>query len=244
MSERICTYPACAKPQHGKGYCRGHCAQLQRGKALAPLKVRRASCDFPECSRKHYAGGACRAHYDQLRRRNAQEPLPERPLTPHDRFWAKVDTSGDCWLWLGAKVRGYGMFGGIGGGHVYAHRLAYAELVAPVPAGVEIDHMCHNRACVNPGHLRLASKAENQQHRLGANRNSRSGVRGVYRKRNAWEAWAQVEKRRHYIGSFADLADAERAAISWRRQNMPSSLADQARADRAIGGPVLEIEPS
>lgn len=69
------------------------------------------------------------------------------------RFWEKVDTSGDCWTWLGYRSRnGYGQFG-VGGRVVGAHRFAYEDKVGPIPAGLHIDHLCRNPSCVNPEHL-------------------------------------------------------------------------------------------
>jgi HNH endonuclease len=69
------------------------------------------------------------------------------------RFWSKVDTSGACWLWTGQKTR-------LGYGYVkwrqrsmLPHRVAYQLLVGPIPDGLELDHLCRNRLCVNPNHL-------------------------------------------------------------------------------------------
>lgn len=65
---------------------------------------------------------------------------------------------GTCWVWKGLRSpNGYGVFGQ----KVYAHRWTYAEMVGPIPRGMVIDHICRNRACVNPSHLRLATKRQN-----------------------------------------------------------------------------------
>lgn len=70
-----------------------------------------------------------------------------------ERFWAKVEKRG-CWLWTGVKSAGYGMLTPRGkGSTMSAHVFAYEMLVGPVPDGLEIDHLCRNRACVNPEHL-------------------------------------------------------------------------------------------
>lgn len=78
------------------------------------------------------------------------------------RFWSKVDASGDCWIWLGAKGRGYGHLSA-GGRFVGAHRMAYELLVGPIPTGLEIDHLCRNPPCVNPDHLEPVTVRENQR---------------------------------------------------------------------------------
>jgi HNH endonuclease len=80
-----------------------------------------------------------------------------RKTTPfEDRFWSRVDRSGPgCWPWMGSRNQGgYGTFHIKGpGGSGAAHRIAYELVVGPIPAGLTLDHLCRNRACVNPAHL-------------------------------------------------------------------------------------------
>lgn len=72
----------------------------------------------------------------------------------------RPDESG-CWLWTGAVTSsGYGSVG-VNGRSESAHRHLYALLVAPIPAGLEIDHLCRVRLCVNPDHLEPVTRAEN-----------------------------------------------------------------------------------
>lgn len=63
---------------------------------------------------------------------------------------------GPCWLWTGATTVGYGRFRGSG-----VHRMAYEELVGPIPDGLVMDHLCRVRHCVNPAHLEPVTLAEN-----------------------------------------------------------------------------------
>lgn len=53
-----------------------------------------------------------------------------------------------------------------------AHRVVYESLVGPIPAGLELDHTCRVRRCVNPDHLEPVTHAENQRrsrrHPMGA----------------------------------------------------------------------------
>ena len=71
-----------------------------------------------------------------------------------DRFWSKVDDRGSgCWTWLAAKnPKGYGRFS-VRRRAYQAHRVAYELSVGPIPDGMMLDHLCRNRACVNPAHL-------------------------------------------------------------------------------------------
>lgn len=79
------------------------------------------------------------------------------------RFWAKVEKTGTCWLWLGGRSRtGYGKFGlGTGKGWKLAHRTAYELAVGPIPEGRQLDHLCRVRHCVNPAHLEPVTRTEN-----------------------------------------------------------------------------------
>src|SRR5690606_6738292 len=77
--------------------------------------------------------------------------------TESDRFWSKVEFDGwlGCWRWTACTIySGYGQFKPSGQRRlVGSHRWAYRDLVGPIPDGLELDHLCRNRACVNPGHL-------------------------------------------------------------------------------------------
>lgn len=81
-----------------------------------------------------------------------RDQSPERHEVVGPRFWARVEWSEGCWEWLGPRGRGgYGCYTQLG--ESYAHRVAYRLAVGPVPKGLEIDHLCRNRGCVNPAHL-------------------------------------------------------------------------------------------
>lgn len=74
-------------------------------------------------------------------------------------FWNHVIRTEGCWLWQGSiGNHGYGIYGKP---QVLAHRRAYEVLVAEIPAGKTLDHLCRNRLCVNPEHLEPVSLVEN-----------------------------------------------------------------------------------
>ncbi len=94
------------------------------------------------------------------------------------RFWAKVDRSGECWLWTaGVFAFGYGCFWHRG--HMdKAHRVSYELAYGPPPKGDWILHTCDVPACVRPEHLYSGGPAENGRDKRDRNRDHRSRNRG------------------------------------------------------------------
>lgn len=90
---------------------------------------------------------------------------PSKRGTPKaDRFARYVEITTDgCHLWLGhiAADTGYGTFRLDGNNREKAHRFAYAAAYGPIPEGLQVDHICWVRHCVNPEHLQLVTQQQN-----------------------------------------------------------------------------------
>jgi hypothetical protein len=84
-------------------------------------------------------------------------------LTVEARLLAKIEHVADCWQWTGAKQpTGYGSLWN-GARPEQAHRISFRLYKGEIPKGCEIDHLCRNRGCVNPEHLRAVPHRENMR---------------------------------------------------------------------------------
>lgn len=92
---------------------------------------------------------------------NYDELSAQVPRSWHSRVSV---ASGNCWLWQGGASRGgYGKLNG-----THAHREFYERLIGPVPAGLELDHLCSVILCVNPDHLEPVTHDENMRRRYAS----------------------------------------------------------------------------
>ena len=133
-------------------------------------------------------------------------------MTIEERFWAKVDKTGDCWLWTAyVNYGGYGMFA-VAGRPVRAHRWAWESLVGPIPDGLTIDHLCKVRRCVNPAHLEPVTLSENVRRGL---------TRDSCRKGHPFEDWnIQMKAGRRRCKT----CNRENSSRQWQRKKAARTL--------------------
>lgn len=118
------------------------------------------TCSVDTCDRPVHGQGICAMHRRRMRKYGTTDDTRTSPLV---RFWPHVVTKGDgCWEWTGSicPSTGYGRLL-VRGRRFMAHRYAYELLVGEIPDGLQIDHLCRVRTCVNPDHLEPVTLGEN-----------------------------------------------------------------------------------
>lgn len=118
-----------------------------------------AACSVDSCSRPARRGSRqlCAGHLTRVRRTGAVDPgtpLRDRGGPPLERLMRRVnkDAESGCWNWTGPLRKGYGSFT-LGKMPMGAYRAAWILMRGDIPDGYHIDHLCRNRACINPAHL-------------------------------------------------------------------------------------------
>ncbi len=85
--------------------------------------------------------------------------MKSRPL--HKRLWEKANKTETCWLWTAYINKfGYGVIGTYDKKTALAHRVSFELTKGPIPEGLEINHLCEVKNCINPDHLEAITRAE------------------------------------------------------------------------------------
>lgn len=119
-------------------------------------------CEVPNCENKHLAKGLCRAHYLRNYKKGNLELTNLHGFSGYERVMKRSEQQENgCLIYNGCKTHhGYGHVKDDGKMRM-AHRVVYEHHNGPVPEGLELDHLCRNRACVNHEHLEVVTHKEN-----------------------------------------------------------------------------------
>jgi hypothetical protein len=146
-------------------------------------------CSVGGCGRLAAVRRMCDTHYKRWQRTgDAQAAVSFRTLDEDSRFQLSVDYGGPaplhrpdlgrCHIWVGTRISsGYGRLCIGQGRKKLAHRWAYERAIGPIPDGLVLDHLCCNRACVNPEHLEPVTVGENTRRGNHHRRMLRSDLR-------------------------------------------------------------------
>lgn len=168
-----CCVDGCGRPVHGLDLCHAHSWRLRNhGDVGADRPVRgrdkqRYCCSVDGCGAQAKTRGMCGRHYLRTWKHGDPHVNLNAPVPLLDRLLRKVqvDPSG-CWLWTGGRdAKGYGAIRADGKTR-RAHRVSYELFVAPVPDGLDLDHLCRVPSCCRPDHLEPVTSAENQRRGL------------------------------------------------------------------------------
>lgn len=166
---RSCSLDDCNRIHYAKGLCNIH---YQRFMATGKTSIR----EFPtECSVSgcknigKITKGLCRKHYHRMRR---NEHTDETVIIGYDkrRLLAnceKVDSG--CWEWKRYTKLGYGITC-LNGEILGAHRASWIIFRGEIPEGMQVNHKCHNRKCINPDHLYVGTQQQNVDDMINAGR--------------------------------------------------------------------------
>ena len=180
------------------------------------------TCSIDGCKATCQARGLCSKHYYRIRANGS--PHRETDLPLDERFELCVDKHGpvpqhrtdlgNCWEWTrGVSGDGYGVLKK-SGKIIKMHRWAYAHFVSPISPGKQVDHMCWNRRCVNPTHLREVSQKENRENLGNLLANNTTGYHGVsfHKGHGKYVARVRNNGKSVYIGAFSTAEEAGEAA--------------------------------
>jgi len=177
-------------------------------------------CSIEECTALNHARGWCAIHYQNWKRNGVPRPLVEQFWGSQEDRLAKFSIrDGECLRWTKKHdADGYGQVRHDGQMR-RVHRVAYTLAHGPVPDGLEVDHICHTRDCLNLEHLRLLAHKHNAENRSGLRSTNTTGATGVHRHGDGkYQASVRHNGTRYHVGTFETVEEAGAAATAKRNE--------------------------
>lgn len=168
---KLCDAPTCqAAPRSpGSKWCEQHYYRMRKYGTLDLPPGRFHStreCAADGCTSAGKSKGYCGKHWERIRKHGNPDTVAVIRDDPERRFWTYVDKTDSCWLWTGALTYdGYGIFG-VGSQRTGPHRWVLMFAGVEIPEGMQVDHLCRVRNCVNPDHLEVVTVEENWRRAL------------------------------------------------------------------------------
>lgn len=183
--------------------------------------MKKNECSVTDCQNSgRLKRGYCAMHYQRVMKYGDPNAGNPKYSTWQEALQKRVRQDGECLTWTGSVNQwGYGRVQ-VGGRKLrVVHHLAWEVEHGPIPDGLEIDHVCFNRGCVNVEHLRTVTKSENARHRQGAQPGSKSGVRNVhaYGRAGRWQVRLKVDGKHISYGVFDTIEEATKVATLARK---------------------------
>jgi len=154
-----CSVTDCDRPRYCKGFCTKH---YERWRAHGDLDTHYITrdpfpCKVKGCDKLYSSNSAknwCKMHYTRWLRHGDTKLHNSRSLMSRFMKFAFPEPMSGCWIWTGSIMwSGYPLMKDKKRKTTRAHRIAYQLFKGPIPQNLTIDHLCRNRACVNPDHL-------------------------------------------------------------------------------------------
>lgn len=180
-------------------------------------------CSIEGCAKDVKQQGWCTTHLSRWRKKG--DPLAAVKKyyhNPADAIHEKAKRAGGCLIWTGTlTAQGYS-YVRHENKRVLGHRWVYENEHGAIPDGMHVDHICGNRACVEPVHLRLATPKQNNENWTRLSSANTSGVHGVSwdKSKGYWIAKVKHNGVTYSPGSgyFKDLGQAEQAVVELRNK--------------------------
>lgn len=209
---RPCTVSGCTRELYARALCELHYKRMRTRGSVDLLERPVRICAADDCTRDAKARGLCSMHYKRWHAKGTTALNARR--SEMDRFYASysVNDESGCWTWTAARSdTGYGTIMCDSGRNMNAHRFAYLRLRGEIPKDLQIDHLCRNRACVNPDHLEPVTRAVNVQ-RGSASKLSEAEALEIMRLRNQGEMCKDIAAR---FGVHASHVSRVSRGINW-----------------------------